>query len=230
MDYKIIIETELFAGASQEETKAMLKCLSAEERSYPKDHTIYHMGQTVHRLGLLIEGGVNIVRTDVWGNENIIGHILPGDVFAETYACNPEEPMMADVVTTMESKVMFLDMGKVIRTCNSTCGYHERLIRNLLITMSVKNLNLSRKINHITPKTIRERLLSYLSWEAVRQGKMHIDIPFSRQQLADYLAVDRSALSSELSKMQKEGLLSYKKNHFILKEAKTDGIYLNLEN
>ncbi|HAX53556.1 CRP-like cAMP-binding protein [Muricomes intestini] len=229
MDYKFISETELFAGTTQEETKIMLKCLGAEERRYPKDHTIYHMGQTVHRLGLLLEGGVNIVRTDVWGNENIIGHVLPGDVFAETYACNPEEPMMADVMTTLESRVVFLDVGKVIQTCSSSCDHHERLIRNLLVTMSVKNLNLSRKINHITPKTIRERLLSYLSWEAVRQGKMYIDIPFSRQQLADYLSVDRSALSSELSKMQKEGLLSYKKNHFILKEAKTDGMYLKME-
>lgn len=229
MDYKFISETELFTGSTQEETRTMLKCLNAEEKRYPKAHTIYHMGQTIHRLGLLLEGGVNIVRTDVWGNENIIGHVLPGDVFAETYACNPDEPMMADVVTTLESRVVFLDMEKVIRTCSPACDHHERLIRNLLITMSLKNLNLSRKINHITPKTIRERLLSYLSWEAVKQGKMCIDIPFTRQQLADYLSVDRSALSSELSKMQKEGLLSYKKNRFILKEARAGGIYLNFE-
>ncbi len=225
MDYKFIASTGLFSGVTEKETQEMMKCLGAEEKKYPKDYIIYHMGQKVHRMGLLQKGGVNIVRTDVWGNENIIGHIQPGEVFAETYACNPDEPMMADVITTLESEVLFLDVGRVIKTCPSSCRHHERLIRNLLITMSSKNLNLSRKINHITPKTIRERLLSYLSWEAVKQGGMEIDIPFSRQQLADFLSVDRSALSSELSKMQKEGLLTYRKNHFVLLEVRVDDEY-----
>lgn len=229
MDYKFITKTGLFKGVTEEETRAMLHCLGAGEKKYPKDSTIYHMGQTIRHMGLLLKGGINIVRTDVWGNANILGHILPGEVFAETYACNPNEPMISDVVTTLESTVLFLDVGKVVQTCVSSCSHHERLIRNLLTVLSLKNLNLSQKINHITPKTIRERLLSYLSWEAVKQGKQHIDIPFSRQQLADYLSVDRSALSSELSKMQREGLLSYKKNHFILQEIKVDGEYLKLK-
>ncbi|MGC4018423.1 MAG: Crp/Fnr family transcriptional regulator [Muricomes sp.] len=229
MDYKFIAGTGLFAGVTEEETKTMLECLGAEEKKFPKEYTIYHMGQTIKRMGLLLKGGVNIIRTDIWGNANIIGHILPGDVFAETYACNPNEPMMSDAITTMESSVLFLDVGKVVQTCESCCSHHDRLTRNLLKVMSMKNLNLSQKINHITPKTIRERLLSYLSWEAIKQGKQRIDIPFSRQQLADYLSVDRSALSSELSKMQKEGLLSYKKNHFVLQEIKVDGEYLKLK-
>ena len=124
--------------------------------------------------------------------------------------------MMADVITTMKTTVLFLDVGKVVKSCASSCSHHARLVRNLLMIMASKNLNLAQKINHITPKSIRERLLSYLSSEAVKQGKKEIEVPFNRQQMADYLAVDRSALSNELSKMQRDGLLHYHKNHFIL--------------
>ena len=208
MDYKFIVGTKLFEGVTVEEAKAMLGCLGAQERAYARGEVIYHAGQHIERMGLLLEGGVNIVRPDIWGNENIIGHILPGEVFAETYACSQRAPMMADVITTMKTAVLFLDVGKVVRSCASSCSHHARL--------ASKNLNLAQKINHITPKSIRERLLSYLSSEAVKQGKKEIEVPFNRQQMADYLAVDRSALSNELSKMQRDGLLSYHKNHFIL--------------
>lgn len=216
MDYKFIVGTRLFEGVTVEEAKAMLGCLGAQERAYARGEVIYHAGQHIERMGLLLEGGVNIVRPDIWGNENIIGHILPGEVFAETYACSQRAPMMADVITTMKTTVLFLDVGKVVKSCASSCSHHARLVRNLLMIMAFKNLNLAQKINHITPKSIRERLLSYLSSEAVKQGKKEIEVPFNRQQMADYLAVDRSALSNELSKMQRDGLLSYHKNHFIL--------------
>lgn len=219
MDYNFIAGTKLFEGVSVEDAEAMLRCLGAQEKSYSRGEVIYHAGQCIERMGLLLEGGVNIVRPDIWGNENIIGHILPGEVFAETYACSQKAPMMADVIATTKSTVLFLDVGKVIKSCASSCSHHARLVRNLLMIMASKNLNLAQKINHITPKSIRERLLSYLSSEAVKQGKKEIEVPFNRQQMADYLAVDRSALSNELSKMQKDGLLSYHKNHFILRQA-----------
>lgn len=222
MDYNFIAGTKLFEGVSVEDAEAMLRCLGAQEKSYSRGEVIYHAGQCIERMGLLLEGGVNIVRPDIWGNENIIGHILPGEVFAETYACSQKAPMMADVIATTKSTVLFLDVGKVIKSCASSCSHHARLVRNLLMIMASKNLNLAQKINHITPKSIRERLLSYLSSEAVKQGKKEIEVPFNRQQLADYLAVDRSALSNELSKMQKDGLLSYHKNHFILRQAEAE--------
>lgn len=218
MDYKFITQTRLFQGVGEDEAKDMLICLAAQERVYPKDSMIYHTGQVIKRMGLLLSGGVNIVRTDIWGNENIIGHIVPGEVFAETYALSLGRPMMADVVTTADTTVLLLDVARVIKTCASSCSHHDRLIRNLLTIMAYKNLNLAQKINHITPKSIRERLLSYLSAEAVSQGSRDIFIPFNRQQMADYLSVDRSALSKELSKMRTDGLVDYKKNHFILNE------------
>ena len=216
MDYQFIAETDLFEGCTTRQTEEMLSCLGAQEKTFPKECMIYHTGEEVHHMGLLLSGGINIVRTDVWGNQNIIGHIAPGEVFAETYACISGEPLLADVVTVKPSEVLFLDVFKVMSTCASSCSHHQRLIRNLVTIMASKNLNLTQKINHITPKTIRERLLSYLSQEAVRQGKESFDIPFNRQQMADYLSVDRSALSAELSRMQRDGLLTYQKNHFTL--------------
>lgn len=218
MDYTFITQTKLFDGVGESEAKAMLGCLGAQERSFPKNSIIYHTGQIIQRMGLLLKGGVNIVRADIWGNENIIGHIMPGEVFAETYACSAGRPMMADVVTTADTTVLFLDVMKVVKTCASSCTHHDRLIHNLLLIMAYKNLYLTQKINHITPKSIRERLLSYFSAESVLQSSTEIIIPFNRQQLADYLSVDRSALSNELSKMRREGVLDYKKNYFILHE------------
>lgn len=217
MDYQFIADTELFSGCTKQEAEEMLGCLGAQEKTFQKDSTIFHAGQTIQKMGLLLSGGIHIVRTDVWGNQNIIGNIEPGEVFAETYACVSREPVFADVITVKPSKVLFLDVWKVMRTCASSCSHHQRLIGNLVTIMASKNLNLAQKINHITPKTIRERLLSYLSQEALRQGSQSLEIPFNRQQMADYLCVERSALSGELSRMQKEGLLTYKKNQFHLK-------------
>lgn len=216
MNYKFIADTTLFGGCKEEEAKAMLCCLGAQEKTFSKEQAIYYTGQTVPKMGLLLSGRVHIVRTDVWGNQNIIGHIVPGDVFAETYACVRGEPLQADVIAVEPSGILFLDVWRVLRTCASSCSHHERLIQNLITIMAAKNLNLTHKISHITPKTIRGRLLSYLSQEAVKQGKNQFDIPFNRQQLADYLSVERSALSAELSKMQKDGLLLYERNHFSL--------------
>ena len=216
MDYQFIVGTKLFEGVTVEEagSHAWVPGGTGEDIRTGGGHLPCRAAYRTD--GAVLEGGVNIVRPDIWGNENIIGHILPGEVFAETYACSQRAPMMADVMTTAKTTVLFLDVGKVVKSCASSCSHHARLVRNLLMIMASKNLNLAQKINHITPKSIRERLLSYLSSEAVKQGKKEIEVPFNRQQMADYLAVDRSALSNELSKMQRDGLLHYHKNHFIL--------------
>lgn len=217
MNYKYIAGTSLFSGVSEEEAKAMLTCLEAEEKSFLREQMIYHTGQTVWKMGLLLKGSVNIIRMDVWGNESIIGHIAQGEAFAETYACLPNQPILVDVMAVTASTVLFMDVRKVVQTCASSCHHHNQLIHNLLMLMASRNLGLTQKINHVTHHSIRDRLLSYFAQETGRQNSREIEIPFNRQQLADYLAVDRSALSNELSKMQKEGLIQYKKNHFVLK-------------
>ena len=205
MDFLFLSQTALFRGCSPRETADMLQCLRAERRVYEKDRVICHAGDTVEALGLVLSGGVNIESVDVWGSRSILGHVGPGQVFAETYACLPGEPLM-----------VFLNTARLLRTCPSACAHHAALIRNLLAVTSQKNLALSRRIFHTSPKTIRGRLLSYLSAQALRENSRSFAIPFDRQQLADYLGVDRSALSAELGRMRAEGLIRFRKNEFEL--------------
>lgn len=216
MDYHFLSQTVLFRGASPEEVRSMLGCLGAEKRQYQRGDVIYHAGDFVRSMGLVLSGSVSIENNDVWGNKSILDNVGAGQVFAETYACVFDEPLMIRVVAAEATEVLFLNANRVLNVCSNACGFHNKLIRNLLAISAQKNLNLSRRIFHTSSKSIRGRLLSYLSFQAVRQGSREFDIPFNRQQLADYLSVDRSAMSNELSKMQKEGLLKVKRSHFLL--------------
>lgn len=214
----LLANTALFRGASPQEAEAMLNCLGAVEKGFSKGTQIYRSGDYVTELGMVLSGSVLIQTDDLWGNTTVLDRAGPGQIFAETYACVPGEPLMVDVVAAADTQVLFLNVERVLRVCSHTCTHHSRLIRNLLLLSAQKNLNLSRKIFHTSAKTIRGRLLSYLSHQARRIGKSSFSIPFNRQQLADYLNVERSALSNELSKMQRDGLLLVDKNHFTLTE------------
>lgn len=214
MDYHILSGTPLFEGIREEEIEAMLKCLSANERSFEKDTYIYRAGDMTGRLGVVLEGAVHIIKDDVWGNRKIIANIGRGQIFAETYACLKGEAMMVDVQAAEPSKVLFMDVNRILTTCSSACDFHTRLIRSLMYVLARKNLLLSKKMDIITPRSLRERVLVYLSQEVIRQGSHTVTVPFNRQEMADYLSVDRSALSGELSRMQKDGLIEYEKNCF----------------
>lgn len=196
----------------------MLKCLEAREKQFQKDETIYYVGDRVSELGLVLSGSVLIENDDLWGNRSILDRIGPGQIFAETYACVPGEKLLVTVTAAEKTEVLFLNVGKILRVCTNACSFHARLIRNLLTLSARKNLNLSRRIFHTSAKSIRGRLLSYLSWQAVKQGSREFDIPFNRQQLADYLGVDRSAMSAELGKMKREGLIQVDRSHFRMEE------------
>lgn len=192
----------------------MLKCLSAVYKKYKKGEYIFRMGDMVTTVGFVLTGLVQIAQEDFWGNRQILGSAERGQLFGESYACVVSEPLMVSVVAEEETEVLLLDVKRILHTCSSSCEFHNKLIQNLLSIMAQKNLMLTRKIDHISKKTIREKVLSYLSYQAKRQGSSAFIIPFNRQQMADYLAVDRSALSAELSKMQKDGVISYERNHF----------------
>ena len=220
MDYIGLSKTALFRGATPGEVEEMLSCLSAERRGFAKGEMVCRMGDVVTSLGMVLSGSVLIENDDLWGNTTVLDHVGPGQIFAETYACTFGEPLMVNVVAAGPVEVLFLNMNRVLTVCSHACGHHNRLIRNLLAISAQKNLNLSRKIFHTASKSIRGRLLSYLSDQAVRSGSASFTIPFNRQQLADYLNVDRSALSNELSKMQKEKLLEVQKNRFELRGAR----------
>ena len=218
MDTAALCKTALFRGSSPEEGEAMLACLGAERRQYAKGEMVCRVGDVISSMGVVLRGSLLIQTDDLWGNTAVLDRVGPGQIFGEAYACALGEPLMVDVVAADGSEVLFLNVERVLNVCSNACGHHNRLVRNLLSISAQKNLALSRKIFHTSSKTIRGRLLSYLSDQAVRSGSSTFTIPFNRQQLADYLNVDRSAMSNELGKMQRDNLLRVEKNRFQLLE------------
>lgn len=216
MNYIFLTKTNLFRGTTEQEAEAMMNCLSASSKTYDKGETIFRVGDIIDRLGLVLEGSVNIESDDIWGNRSILDHVEPGLIFGETYACTLGEPLMVSAVAAERSTILFLNVGKLLSTCPNSCTFHNRIIQNLLQISAQKNLHLSRRIMHTTSKSIRGRLLSYFSEQAQKNGNFRFTIPFNRQQLADYLNVDRSAMSNELSKMKADCILDFEKNSFQL--------------
>lgn len=213
----VIRSSTLFSGVSEEELDAMLACLRAEKKDFPKDAFLMRTGDTAESIGLVLSGSVLVIQEDVWGNRNILSKAGAGQTFAAAYACAPGSIMNVSVAAETPVTAMFLNVKRVLNVCPSACAHHSRMIRNLLGELAEKNLRFSEKLSHMGQRTTRAKLMSYFSAEAQRLGKYEFDIPFSRQQLADYLAVERSGLSLELGKMHREGLLDFHKSHFVLK-------------
>lgn len=216
-DFTTIRTSRIFSGIAQEELDAMLRCLDAKTVPFSKGAYILRSGDTVESLGLMVSGNAFIIQEDFWGNRNILSSIEPGQCFGETFACAPGAVLNVSVVTQSQATVLFLNVKRILTMCPSTCAHHSRIIRNLLSDLASKNLRFNEKVTHLGQRTTRAKLLSYLSAEAQRHNSAEFDIPFSRQQLADYLSVERSGLSLELCKMRDEGLLEFHKSHFLLK-------------
>lgn len=212
----------LFQGISPSELSHLLSCLGARRTRHGKLDRILSEGERVKELGFVLSGQAQISKDDYLGNRTIIADVLPGDVFAEAYAFQRGLPVPINVVSVTESEVLWLDCGNLTGVCGEACGFHTRLVENLLSIMAFKNILLNRKIEHLSKRTTREKLLSYLSDQAFLQGSGEFTIPFNRQELADYLCVDRSAMSSELSKMQAEGIITYRRSRFSFPIAPKD--------
>lgn len=210
--------TYMFRGIEEDKIKPLLECLNATVKKYGKGEFILERGAKIHTIAMVLSGLVMIEQDDYWGNNTILQEFTPGFLFAESYAFLPEFPVDVNVVANEPTEIMFFDTRKIIGVCGNSCAFHTQLIGNLLGTISNKNILLTKKVSYMAKKTIRDRLLSYLSDESLKRGKSTFRIPFDRQQLSEYLSVDRSALSSEISKLQKEGLLQCKKSVFTLRE------------
>ena len=213
----VIRASRLFSGVSEQELEAMLACLRPETKDYPKDAFVLRAGDTAEAVGLVLSGTILMLQEDVWGNRNILSKAGPGQIFAAAYACAPGSVLNVSVLAETPVSVLFLNVGRVLTLCPAACAHHSRIIRNLLGELAGKNLRLGEKLTHMGQRTTRAKIMSYLSAEAQRLGTYELDIPFSRQQLADYLGVERSGLSLELGKMKQDGLLEFHKNHFELK-------------
>ena len=213
----VIRASRLFSGVSERELEAMLACLQPETKDYPKDAFVLRAGDTAEAVGLVLSGTILMLQEDVWGNRNILSKAGPGQIFAAAYACAPGSVLNVSVLAETQVTILFLNVGRVLTLCPAACAHHSRIIRNLLGELAGKNLRLGEKLTHMGQRTTRAKIMSYLSAEAQRLGTYELDIPFSRQQLADYLGVERSGLSLELGKMKQDGLLEFHKNHFELK-------------
>lgn len=213
---KLLQNCSVFAGMNGEEIFSVLNCLEAAPKSFMRDEYILHSGDTTDEMGLMLSGSALIIQEDIWGNRSIMAKIIPGETFAEMFAASREAKLNVSVTAETDCEILMLNINKVFSVCPSSCSQHHHIIRNLISAMAQKTLKLNDKITHMSRRTTRDKLLSYLSSESQRQGKLDFRIPFDRQQLADYLCVDRSAMSAELSKLQKQGVFRYEKNHFVI--------------
>lgn len=219
MDVSKIKNTILFRGMSEMEISDALEGLRAVTKKYKKGATILHAGSVTKRMGLVLEGSVTIENNDVWGNRTIFSHVGKNQFFAETYGLLANEPMLVDVVANEDCHILFLSIGSLGRGFPDHESWIAKIMNNLLMISTQKNLTLSGRIFHTAPKTIRGRVMSYLNSVSIQKGMTEFDIPFDRQQMADYLNLDRTALSKELRKMKDDGLIDFHKNHFHLKES-----------
>ena len=212
----VLKRTKLFSGVGDEDISAMLSCLGARLNRYKKGEYVLRQGEHLSDILVLVKGGLHIQRDDYWGNRSILGNIGEGEIFGEAYIAPESGPLLNDVIAIEDSSVFFFDVRRVITTCSSACRFHTIVVQNLFFAVSDKNRGLVQKLDYMSRRTTREKLISYLSEEAKKQNSAEFTIPFNRQQLADYLAVDRSAMSNELGKMRDEGLLEFQKNRFKL--------------
>lgn len=212
----ILSKTKLFSSIAEDDILAMLGCLQARKRSFKKGEYVLRQGEQLNDITVLVEGNLHEQREDYWGNRSIISTIGVGEIFGEAYVGPDSGVLLNDVVAVEDSVVLFFDVYRIINVCSSACRFHTMVVQNLFLAISEKNRQLTQKLGHMSKRTTREKLISYLSEEAKKQNSGTIEIPFNRQQLADFLSVDRSAMSSELGKMRGEGLIVFEKNKFTL--------------
>ena len=212
----VLKRTKLFSGVGEEDISSLLSCLGARKKEYKKGEYILREGEHISDIFILVEGKIHIQKDDYWGNRSILSVISVGEMFGEGYAAPESGALLNDVVAVEDSSVIFFDVKRILTTCSSACRFHNMIVQNMFFAISDKNRKLVQKLGHMSGRTTRAKLISYLSEEAKRQGSSAFTVPFNRQQLADYLCVDRSAMSNELCKMRDEGMIRFEKSRFEL--------------
>lgn len=208
--------TSIFAGMSKDEIRAILHCLDARRMHYAKGGYILRAGSGTEAMGLVLTGKVLVIQEDIWGRRSIMDMLAQGEFFGEPFAASPGSVLNVSVVADSDCEVLMLNINRILSTCPTACAHHTQVVRNLVATLARKALRFNNKITHMSKRTTREKLLSYLSAESIRQGSLSFTIAYDRQQLADYLCVERAAMSVALSALQRDGLITYKKNRFTL--------------
>jgi CRP-like cAMP-binding protein len=213
---EILKSVSLFKGIEESNLQPLLSCLSAKTAHYEKGQTVFFRGDSIESFGIVMSGQVQVVQEDYYGNRSILANIGVGNLFGESFACADIKKLSVSVLTTTESDMLFIDCRRLAAPCARACTFHSQLIQNMLSIVSMKNISLTQKIEFTSKRTTREKLLAYLSAKAQKAECSRFSIPFNRQELADYLSVDRSAMSAELSKLRDDGVLKFYKNQFEL--------------
>lgn len=213
---EILKKCGLFTGLDAQAIEKLLLSLKAREDVFEKEAYVLSGESPVKEVGIVLNGSVDIIKEDFWGNRAILTRAQAGEIFAEAFACAGAERLPVSVVAAEKSRILFIHYKRMLETGASAGGFQAVLIGNMLKLLAQKNILLTQKMEHIVKKSTRDKLLSFLSEQASRKGENAFSIPFDRQELADYLSVDRSAMSRELGKLRDEGFLRFEKNHFEL--------------
>ena len=214
--FEVLRQCSLFDNIADENLVPMLGCLGAVVRNFTKKENILSEGEAARDIGIVLTGSVGIEQTDYFGNRSIVASVYPSELFGETFACAGVEVMPVDVVANEESQIMFIDCRRITQSCSNACSFHQQMIYNLMKVIATKNLILHRKIEVTSKRSTREKLMAFLLLQAKRNNSNSFEIAYDRQGLADYLEVDRSGLSAEISKLRKEGIIRSRKNWFEL--------------
>ena len=208
------LNAPLFAGIKNEDMGAMLHCIGYHISSFSKGEIIAFEGDHLKHIGIVLSGRVDMVKEDLWGNKTMLLRMGRNEIFGETFACGDDSLSTVTFLVSEDATVMFMPFSRVMHSCTMACGFHHRLIENMVRLIAGKNRELMQKVDVVSKRTIREKLLAYLSIQAQQQRQRYFEIPLGRVELAEYLCVDRSALTRELAKMKADGLIDYDRNHF----------------
>ena len=211
---KILSRCPRFSGLTEAEMGAVLREMQVKEKDYEKGEILLFAGEVPRDFGIVLEGGIVILKEEFSGSTTLLSQGFPGEIFAEAFAASGE-PSLVTVEAAKKTRILWISYGRMMRPEGGGRG-KGRLVENMMHILAEKNLFLANRVSHLSRRTLREKVLSYLGEQAAKQGSREFDIPFDRQKLADYLAADRSALSAVLGKLQREGVLTFRKHHFIL--------------
>ena len=214
--FEILKKCPLFFDIKDDQLPSFLKCLGASVIEVKKDCLIFSEGERATHVGIMLKGSAQIISYDYFGNRSILGTISPSELFADEFACSDTLELPISIIADEECEIMLIECSRILHTCSSTCSFHQQMIFNLMKNLALKNLSFHQRADIISKRSTKEKLMSYLLMQAKKSGSNRFDIPFDRQELADFLEVDRSGLSTEIGKLKKQGIISNNKRHFEL--------------
>ena len=208
------VKSPLFDGINPEDRKTMLGCIGYHIGTFKKGDIVAFEEENIKHIGIIISGAVDMVKEDLWGNKTMLVRMRKDEMFGETFACGSDNLSVVTFLVSEDARILFIPFDRVMHSCTMACRFHHRLIENMVRIIANKNRDLMRKVEVVSKRTIREKLLSYLSIQAQVHQSRYFEIPLGRLELAEYLCVDRSALTRELAKMKEDGLIDYDRNCF----------------